>query len=202
MGPLQGYIKKLPPPQQYPFSRWSTMIFLSMDIPPHHKIEEKNEKFDLADTRSRTRDQISPNAHRHQKMKKIKKNIFFFRFTPSREPNPRPNTLKRTPKWPNIGNGPYTRVYKKILPPPHNTPSQGDPQWSFYLWTFPHTTKLKKKMKKWPCRHPESNPGPNFTKRSPIPKNKKNQEKKICSILPTPGIDPTTKHFEADAKMT
>ena len=42
----------------------------------------------------------------------------------------------------------------------------------------------------------------NFTKRSQHNKIKKIKKKVFFSTLPTPGIEPTTKHFKADAKMT
>ena len=42
----------------------------------------------------------------------------------------------------------------------------------------------------------------NFTQRSQHHKIEKNEEKTFFSINPIPGIEPTTKHFKADAKMT
>ena len=37
---------------------------------------------------------------------------------------------------------------------------------------------------------------------TPIHKIKKMKKKIFFSTIPTPGIEPTTKHFKADAKMT
>ena len=42
----------------------------------------------------------------------------------------------------------------------------------------------------------------NFTKRFKHHKIIKNEEKKFFSTIPIPGIEPTTKDFEADSKMT
>ena len=74
---------------------------------------KKKTFFDSADTGNRTRDQkfkiLSPN----HKIKETKKKLFST--LRHRGRNPRPNTLKRIPKWPYIYHGPYTKDYNKCL---------------------------------------------------------------------------------------
>ena len=69
--------------------------------------------------------------------------------------------------------------------------------------TLQHLQIEKKNEKFSPSRRQESNPRPKFYQAFPTPQNQKNEERNFfSSTIPTPGIEPTTKHFKADAKMT
>ena len=132
---------------------------------------------------------IEPTTLNH-KLKKMKKNSFF--------------DLVDTGTWTHdhtLWSGrqndityildPIQGCIKMFLAPPAHPLSDVRPQSPFYLWT---NTFCPLWFNFRPCRHRESNPRPQTTK------SKKNE--KINSTLPTPGLEPTTIQFEADAKMT
>ena len=167
------------------------------------QIEKKRKKLPFRRPESNPRPKFHPAFPTPQNRKKMKKKLFF-RSIQFRESNPRPNTLKRTPKWPNIGTGPFKRVYNKCLSPRPQTPSQRFDHYVLFIYGhFLTPPNWKKNEKIWPCWRLESNPGTKFHQMFPTPQNQKKWRKKIfLSTLPTPGIEPTTKHFKADGKVT
>ena len=71
--------------------------------------------FDLADTGDRTHEP------KPQNQKKMKKKFFLTLPAPGLEPTTL-NTLKRTPKGPNIHPGPYRKLYKNVFGPARTPP--------------------------------------------------------------------------------
>merc|ERR1712055_1264162 len=112
----------------------------------------------------------------------------------------RPNTLKRTPKSPNIGNGPFTRVNNKCRAPRPLTPSQRFDHYVLFIYGQSPTPPNEKKLTlPTPGIEPRTKISPNIPNTT---KSKKNEEKNVFSTISIPGIEPTTNHFKADAKMT
>ena len=103
--------------------------------------------FDLAVTGIRTHDQkINIHSPNHKTKKKLKKN--FFQPCRPRGSNLGPNSLKRTPKWPNISGGPFPRVYNKCLSPRPLTPSQRFDHYVLFNYGHSLTPPNWKKKKK------------------------------------------------------
>ena len=124
MDPIQGSIMNVFPAHplsdvrpQRPFYLWTNTFcpkwFNLFSSNQTIKKMKKKTFFDSADTGNRTRDQKFSILFPNHKIKKIKKS--FFRPCWHQGWNPRPKTLMRTPKWPNIYHGPYTKVYNKCL---------------------------------------------------------------------------------------
>ena len=173
-----------------------------MDNLQHLQMKKNEKNLTLPTPGIEPRTKISPNIPNTTKSKKMKKKFFFRPYQP-RESNPRPNTLKRTPKWPNIGNGPLTRVYNKCLAPRPLTPSQRFDHYVLFIYghypTPPNWKKRKKLTLPTPGIEPRTKISPNVPNTT---KSKKMKKKFFFRPLPTPGIEPTTKRFKADAKIT
>merc|ERR1711989_246977 len=92
------------------------------------------------------------------------------------------NTLKRTPKRPNIHPGPYRKLYKMFLAPPAHPLSDVRPQVLFIYEQIPKYY--------YDSIFGLADTGDRTCE--PKPQNQKKNEKKILLTLPAPGLEPTT----------
>ena len=152
-------------PAANPLSKvWPLRPFYPWTLPKTTKLKKKK-KLTLPTLGIEPRTNLSPNAPQHQETKKMKKKVFFPAPYRLRESNPRPNTLKRTPKWPNMSYGPFTRVYNKWFSPRPLTPSQRFDHYVLFNYghflTPPNWKKRKKITLPTPGIEPTTKISPN-----------------------------------------